>query len=277
MDIEIGRGLAEARRLAGDHWQALLVYTAIGVLLPYLLLSSEPIFDLRNILAIISDPWTYRVGGSITGPLYLLGIVAVIVAGAMLAAWSAILAEMREGYISELMYGMVAGFGYLVANILLSFSVGLIAMLPLFALGPEILVTGGRSTMVALEIYRIGVALVGSWVGIRLCLVGAIMAGQGKLEPVSAFVESWRRTRSAQWRLFGFYLLYGLAFAVPILGLGIVHGAIIIASEPGSLVESLTSLAWVLLLALYFLGQILIPAGLYRASEPGTRAAEVFA
>ena len=88
MEIEIGRGLAEARRLAGEHWQALLAYALLGVVLPFLLLSSEPIFSLRNVMAIASDPWTYRVGGSITGPLYLLGIVAVIVMGAMLAAWS---------------------------------------------------------------------------------------------------------------------------------------------------------------------------------------------
>lgn len=135
MDIEIRRGLAEARAMAGEHWQALLVYIGLGVVFPFLLLSSEPIFSLRNIMAIASDPWTNRVGGSITGPLYLLGIVAVITAGAMLAAWNAVLAEMREGYISELMYGMVAGFAYLVANVLLVIVAGVISTLPLFFLG----------------------------------------------------------------------------------------------------------------------------------------------
>ena len=69
MDIEIRRGLAEAWALATAHRNMLAVYVAIGVVVPFLLLSSEPIFSLRAVMAILSDPWTYRVGGSITGPL----------------------------------------------------------------------------------------------------------------------------------------------------------------------------------------------------------------
>jgi hypothetical protein len=277
MDIAIGRGLGEARRLAGEHWQALLVYTALGVVVPYLLLSSEPIFSLRNLMAIVSDPWTYRVGGSIAGPLYLLGIVAVIVAGAMLATWNAILSEMREGYISELMYGMVAGFAYLLANSLLAIAAGLIAVLPLILIGFETVARGAGGAGIALEVYRFLLSLVGGWIGARLCLAGAIMGGRGKLEPVSAFVESWRLTRPAQWRIYGFYLLYGLVFTLLFAALAGLHGAVIMTNAPGGALERLMSLGWVMLFALYFLGQILIPAGLYRAAQPGMSAAEVFA
>ena len=42
-------------------------------------------------------------------------------------------------------------------------------------------------------------------------------------------------------------------------------------------IETLMSFGWILLFALYFLGQILIPAGLYRASEPEVAASEIFA
>lgn len=277
MTIEIGRGLAEARALAGAHWQALLVYAALGVVFPFLLLSSDPIFSLRNIMAIVSDPWTNRVGGSITGPLYLLGIVAVITAGAMLAAWNAILAEMREGYISELMYGMVAGAAYLVTNIMLAIAIGLVTGLRLAVVDPETLASGGTAVGIGLEIFRVLLSLVGAWIGVRLCLAGAIMGGRSKLEPLSAFVESWRLTRSAQWRLYGFYLLYGVIFAVPMVGLAMLHGAIIFANEPGGLLETLMSFGWILLFALYFLGQVLIPAGLYRTAETGVAAREIFA
>lgn len=277
MTIEIGRGLAEARALAGAHWQALLVYAALGVVFPFLLLSSDPIFSLRNIMAIVSDPWTNRVGGSITGPLYLLGIVAVITAGAMLAAWNAILAEMREGYISELMYGMVAGTAYLVTNIMLAIAIGLVTGLRLAVVDPETLASGGTAVGIGLEIFRVLLSLVGAWIGVRLCLAGAIMGGRGKLEPLSAFVESWRLTRPAQWRLYGFYLLYGLIFAIPMVGLAMLHGAIIFANEPGGLLETLMSFGWILLFALYFLGQVLIPAGLYRTAEIGVAAREIFA
>lgn len=277
MDIHIRRGLAEAWALAGAQRNMLAVYVAIGVIIPFLLLSSEPIFSLRTVMAILSDPWSYRVGGSVTGPLYLLAIVAVIVAGAMQAAWNGLFAEMREGYLSEIMFGMVAGFAYLLANLALAISFGLIAALPLFILGPQALLGGSDAMMAVLAIYRLAITLVGSWVAARFCLAGAIMGSRGSLEPVSAFVESWRRTRTAQARLFGFYLLYGLPYGIAAGALIVVHGAVILNNAPGSFAETLMSLGWILLFALYFLGQILIPAGFYRTSEPAATASEIFA
>lgn len=277
MDIEIRCGLAEARALAGEHRNVLAAYVALGVIVPFLLLSSEPIFSLRTVMAILSDPWTYRVGGSITGPLYLLGIVGVIVAGAMLAAWNGILADLREGLLSEIMYGMVAGVAYLLVNLVLGIGFGLIAALPLFALGPDVLLGRSGALSIGIDIYRLLFSLVGSWIAARFCLAGAIMGGRGKLEPVAAFIESWQRTRTAHWRLFGFYLLYGLPFGIAAGALVVVHGMVILNNAPGGLIETLMSFGWVLLFALYFLGQILIPAGLYRASEPAATASEVFA
>jgi hypothetical protein len=276
MDIGIKYGLSQARALAGERWQPLLIYTALGVLLPYVLLSSEPIFSLRNIMAIFADPFTYRVGGSITGPLYLLAIVSVIAAGAMLAAWNAILIEMREGAISEIMYGMVAGFAYLAANIFLYLVVGVIVVLPILLIGGVAQWSEGAGG-VLLEIYRVILSLLGTWIGARFCLAGAIMGERGKLEPFSAFAESWRRTATAQWRLFGFYFLYGLGFGIALAGLILLHGMIIISNEPGAFAESLMSIAWILLLGAYFIGQLLIPAGFLRASQPGVSASEVFA
>ena len=278
MDIVVRRGLAEAWALAGAHRNMLGAYVLLGVVVPFLLLSSEPIFSLRTVIAIAADPWTYRVGGSFTGPLYLLGIVAVIVAGAMLAAWNGLLAEMREGYISEIMYGMVAGVAYLLANVALAIGFGLVTTLPLFLLARELLTGGGDPALaVAIIIYRVIVTLLGSWVGARLYLAGAIMGDRGTLEPVSCFAKSWRQTRSAQWRLFGFYLLYGALFGIAGAAWFILHSMVIMSNAPGGLIETLMSVGWLLLFALYFLGQILIPAGLYRSSTPAVSAAEVFA
>ncbi|MGB3847293.1 hypothetical protein EAO27_19780 [Sphingopyxis sp. YF1] len=275
MDIHIRRGLAEAWALAATHRNMLAAYVGIGVVVPFLFLSSEPIFSLRNLMALASNPWT-GIYGSIAGPLYLLGIVAVIAAGAMLAAWNGVLAEMREGFLSEIMYGMVAGFAYLLANLVLAIGTGLVATLPLFVVGFDVLLSDGV-TRIALEAYRLLLSLIGGWIGARLCLAGAIMGGRGKLEPVSAFLESWRRTRTAQWRLYGFYLLYGLVFGIAAGGLLLLHGAVILANEPGTVTETLMSFGWILLFALYFLGQVLIPAGFVRAAEPAANAAEIFA
>ena len=278
MDIVVRRGLAEAWALAGAHRNMLGAYVLLGVIVPFLLLSSEPIFSLRTVMAIAADPWTYRVGGSVTGPLYLLGIVAVVVAGTMLAAWNGLLAEMREGYLSEIMFGMVAGVAYLLANLALAIGFGLITTLPLLLLARELLTGGGGPALaVAIVIYRIIVTLVGSWVGARLCLAGAIMGDRGTLEPVSCFAKSWRQTRSAQWRLFGFYLLYGALFGIAGAAWFILHSMVIMSNAPGGLIETLMSVGWLLLFALYFLGQILIPAGLYRSSTPAVSVAEVFA
>jgi hypothetical protein len=276
MDILIKSGLAETRALAGEHKGALAAYVGLGVVLPFLLLSSEPIFSLRAIMAIIADPFTYRVGGSITGPLYLLGIVAVIAAGAMLAAWNAIGAEIREGFISEIMYGMVAGAAYLLTNLLLGIAFGLLTALPILAL------TGadgfaGLSDSLPIRAYRVLTALVGMWIGARLCLAGAIMGTRGKLEPLSAFAESWRLTGPAQGRLFAFYFVYGLVFAIPVVALLLLHGGVILNSQPGSAAEMAMSLGWMLLFAAYFLGQILIPAGFLRTAQPAAATAEIFA
>lgn len=277
MDIHIRRGLADAWALAAAHRNMLVAYVALGVVVPFLLLASEPIFSLRTVMAILSDPWSYRVGGSFTGPLYLLAIVAVIVAGSMQAAWNGLFAELREGYLSEIMFGMVAGFAYLIANLILAIGFGLLTAAPFLVLGPAAVVSGSDPLAVTMAVYRLLVTLVGSWVAARFCLAGAIMGSRGSLEPVSAFAESWRRTRTAQARLFGFYLLYGLPYGIAAAALIVVHGAIILNNAPGSLAETMMNFGWILLFALYFLGQILIPVGLYRTSEPAATASEIFA
>ena len=278
MDIEIRRGLAEARGLAAEHWRPLLAYAVLGVVVPYLLLSSEPIFDLRTVMAMIVSPYSAHVSGSIAGPLYLLGIVAVLAAGAMLAAWNAILAEMREGYVSEIMYGMVAGAAFLIGNILLYAGIGMLAVLPVVAT-VGIYEWGELAGGLVSEAYRLLLSLLGTWIGARLCLTGAIMGAAGKLEPVSAFAESWRLTREAQWRLFAFYFLYGLLAAAAFGGLVLLHGAVIWnnAQEPGTLPETAMGFGWLALFVVWFLGQILFAAGFLRAAQPHVAASEVFA
>ncbi|HMO75326.1 MAG TPA: hypothetical protein PKD99_04710 [Sphingopyxis sp.] len=275
MDIEIRRGLAEARALASERWQPLLVYIGLGVLLPFALLASEPIFSLRNLMAIAADPWTYRVSGSITGPLYLLAIVSVIVTGAMLAAWNALLVEIREGFLSEIMFGMVAGLGFLFVTLIVNLAVGFgLAAIIWGAVGPRAWLEMPLDVQFLPRL--VGWTLT-SWLAARFCLAGPIMGALGKLEPVTAFAESWRRTRSAQGRLFALYLGLNIGAGIVVGLLVALHGYLILNGDPGSLPEMLMSGVWALLWSGWFAAAVLIPAGLYRVSQPGATAAEVFA
>ena len=275
MTIEIRRGLAEALALAGVHKGALAAYVGMGVVLPYLLLSSEPIFDLRTLVAIAADPWTYRVSGSITGPLYLLGIVSVIVAGAMLATWNALLSPMREGYLSEIMYGMVAGVAFMLASVSINLAIGFgLATIIWFVIGIEQWATLPQAVQFMPRV--IGWTLT-SWLGARTCLAGPIMGARGKLDPLSAFVESWRATSASQGRLFGLYFAFNMGAGALIGLLIILHGYLIVNGEPGSLVESLMSGVWLIFWGGWFAVTLLLPAGLYRAARPAGTVAEVFA
>lgn len=275
MDIEIRRGLAEALALAGEHWRPLIAYIALGVLIPFLLLSSEPIFALRNIMAIAADPWTYRVSGSITGPLYLLGIVSVIVAGAMLATWNALLSPMREGYLSEIMYGMVAGVAFMLASVSINLAIGFsLATIIWFVIGIEQWAMLPQAVQVVPRV--VGWTLT-SWLGARLCLAGPIMGAAGGLNPLSAFAESWRATSTSQRRLFGLYFAFNMGVGALIGLLIVLHGYLIMNGEPGSLGESLMSGLWLIFWGGWFAVTILLPAGLYRAARPAGSVAEVFA
>lgn len=274
MDIDIRRGLAEARVLAGEHWRALAVYMLFGVVLPFLLLASEPVLSMDAILALAIAPDDFRLTGSIVGPLYLLGICAALMCGAMLAMWSALLAEIREGYVSEIMYGMVAGAAYLIAGLLFYYLVGFLLALPFrLTVGMDVARAEGTPIAIARQIL---LAILSAWVSARLCLIGPIMAAGGRLEPVTAFVESWRRTARAQWRLFALYLAFNIVVAAAIMLLILLHSYLILGGEETRPAAMAMSSGWLLFWCAWFAAVTLVPAGLYRAAQSGG-AAEAFA
>ena len=274
MDIEIGRGLAEARTLASTHWRPLMAYMLLGVVLPYLLLASEPVLSIEVLVALALVPEDFRFTGSIAGPLYLLGICAALLCGAMLALWSALLAEIREGYIAEIMYGMVAGAAYLIAGLLFYYLIGFLLALPFrLTVGMEAARADGTPIAIARQIL---LTLLSAWLNARLCLIGPIMAANGRLEPVTAFVESWRRTARAQWRLFALYLAFNIGVAAAVMLLFFVHSYLILGGAEMRPAAMAMSAGWLLCWAACFAAVTLVPAGLYRASRSGAPA-EAFA
>ncbi len=274
MDIDIRQGLAEARVLAGEHWRALLAYMLLGVVLPFLLLASEPVLSMDAILALAIAPDDFRLTGSIVGPLYLLGICAALLCGAMLALWNALLAEIREGYVSEIMYGMVAGAAYLIAGLLFYYLVGFLLALPFrLTVGMDVARAEGTPIAIARQIL---LAIISAWINARLCLIGPMMAAGGRLEPVTAFAESWRRTAPPQWRLFALYITLNIVVAAAVTLLILLHSYLILGGEEMRPAAMAMSSGWLLFWCAWFAAVTLIPAGLYRASQSGG-GAEAFA
>lgn len=275
MDIGIRRGLAEARVMGREHWRPLAAYMLLGVVLPYLLLASEPVLSIEVLVALALVPEDFRFTGSIVGPLYLLGICAALVCGAMLALWSALLAEMREGYVAEIMYGFVAGAAYLIAGMLFYYLIGFLLALPFrWTIGMEVARAEGTPIAIARQVI---LAILSAWLNARLCLIGPLMAAGGKLEPVTTFVESWRRTARPQWRLFALYVVFNIVAAAAIALLFFLHSYLILGGEETRSAAMAMSSGWLIFWCAYFAIVTLVPAGLYRASQPVAQPAEVFA
>ena len=271
MDIGIRRGLAEARVMGREHWRPLAAYMLLGVVLPYLLLASEPVLSIEVLVALALVPEDFRFTGSIVGPLYLLGICAALLCGGMPALWRALLAEIREGYIAEIMYGMVAGAAYLIAGLLFYYLIGFLLALPFrVTVGMEVARAEGTPIAIARQILT---AIISAWFNARLCLIGPVMAESGRLEPVTALIESWRRTARPQWRLFGLYLAFNIVAAAAIGLLFFLHSYLILGGEEMRSAAMAMSSGWLLFWCAYFAIVTLVPAGLYRASRAGTPAA----
>lgn len=274
--ISLAAAWREGLSFVSQHRWVLLLYAVLGAVVPFFLLESEEIFNLRTLIAAVEAPWAVYVEGSIKGPLYLLAIVIVVITGAMFAAWHALLADIREGVSSEIMSGLVAGTAYLIVTVIFYIAVGLVVTLPfLLIYGPAGLITAPSWVGALRQILSL---VVSAWLSARFCLVGPIMAARGSLEPVSAYFESWRRTGSAQGRLFGFYLAFNIFVGALIGAFAALHIYVILdnAAVMGTPQEMAMTAGWALLWTLLFLAYVLIPASLFRASEPAA-SPEIFA
>lgn len=257
--IDVRYALGQAAAMAQEHWRLLAVYVALGAALPFLLLSTEQIFSVAGLVLLLDGGANYGayVTGSIAGPIYLVAIVAVLTTGGMFAAWSALLSEIREGYIAEIMSGMVAGFAYLAVTLIINLALAWIFVGHFFDL-----VNGSfwrRGTAVACW-------LVWVWLSSRFCLVGPIMAAEGRIMPFSTFIASWRLTRPSQIRLFILYFILNLVSAVVGGAMLALHIYWLFEPVPGVSLAMLTA-AWFLFWVACFLTSLLVAAGLHRAAH----------
>ena len=274
-EIGLGAAVGHAKALAVKDWQALALYLALGVLVPYLLHAGEPTLSLRALVAVVAGGGYF--GGSLAGPLYLVAIIAVLWTAAQFALWNALLADLREGPISEIMYALVAGVAFLVCYLVASF---LIALLPGIALGFALapLRLSGSDGVIAAAALQAFVNLgIGAFIGSRLWLAGPIMAQGGSMNPIPALVESWRRTAPSRGKLFLLYFFLQLLATLVFVGLFVAGSAAILADPQGQgYGETVMAVVWLVFWLAVFLVQSLLAAGMLLASHRETDA-QVFA
>lgn len=273
--IGLGAALHHAKALVVKDWQALALYLALGVLVPFLLHAGEPTLSLRALIAVLASGGFY--GGSLAGPLYLIAIIAVLWTGAQFALWNALLPDLRDGPISEIMYALVAGVAFLVCYLVATF---LISLLPGLALGlalAPLRLSGSDGAMAAAGLQATLNLALGAFIGSRLWLAGPIMAAAGSMNPIPALIESWRHTAPARGKLFLVYFALQLAATLGFIGLFIAGSAVILADpQAEGYGETAMAAVWLLFWLAVFAVQALLAAGLYRASHDST-APEVFA
>jgi hypothetical protein len=273
--IKLGAALGDAKALLVQDRAALALYLAFGVLVPFLLHSSEPAISLRALVAVTAGSGFF--GGSLTGPMYLFAIMGVVWTAAQFALWNALLPDLREGPIGEIMYGLVAGFAFLICYLVITFLIALVPAAALgFALAPVTL-SGPGGAMAASGIQTIVNLAITAFVGSRLWLTGPIMAAAGSMNPVPALMQSWRRTGPARGKLFLLYFLLLIIGGLVAAGMFVGHTAIIFADPRAEgYGETAMAAGWLVFWLAMFIVQTILAAGLYRASSEGA-AAEVFA
>jgi hypothetical protein len=275
--ISLRRALTEAKGfLVKDH-TALGLYVVVGVVLPFMIHSTEPALSLRALLALALNSGAFLTG-SITGPLYMFALMMLLFMAAQLGLWNAWLPEMRDGAVSELMFAFVAALGFIVvvtlASALASFPVGLLVG---FVLTP-LRLAGGGLEIAAAALQMLANFAFTTFLASRLWLVGPIMGATGSMNPASAMMASWRKTRPARGKLFLLYAGIGLVFGAIFAGLLALHAAIIAANpvDQDTIWERVMSPVWLIYWIIVFAVQCAIAAGLHRASEEGS-ASDVFA
>lgn len=273
--ISLRLALSQAKALLVHNKAAFALYLGIGVLVPYILHAAEPSLSLRALVAVSAGGGFFS--GSLTGPLYLFAIISILWTAAQFALWNAILVDLRDGPVGEIMFGLVGGLGFLFCNIVIAVLVALIPNLVLaFALTPIAMASPQAAVAVSVLQGLLG-AVISIIIATRVILVGPIMAASGSMNPFPAFAESWRRTAVARGKLFLVIFVIHLLSGLVVAGLLAGHVAIIF-NDPLAKGYGETAMAtvWLLFWFLAFLLQNLLAAGLFRASSEG-EAADVFA
>ncbi len=267
---------------AGQGANHAIILIGIGIVVPLVLQ-----FAIGG-GAMMSDPMALAAAGGFAamGALAILAslINYVLQTGSYFASWRIGFTNGAEPLGGAIGYGLIAALPVLLLAFVVVIVLGLFAFLvfgsafaPMLMGGqPSEAATAGTGLLMLLFIPLFLFFIV--WLGARFCCMGPIMADRRSFNVLMGLGESWRMTSVSQWKIFGYFLLIGLAFFVLFLILGMIVGVSVFASgaEPsgGSFVAIIIG-ALLLSIPMAYL-QVAIPAGIYRALG-GQSQSDVFA
>lgn len=267
---------------AGQGANHAIVLIGIGIFVPLVLQ-----FALGGGAA-MTDPMAFAAGGGFAamGALaILLSLINyVLQTGSYFASWRIGLTNGAEPL------GSALGFGFIAAlpTLLLAIAVVLILVLIGFMLFGGALASmamGGQPSPAAaagtglLMLFLIPLFLLFMvWLAARLCCTGPVMADQRTFNVLTGLSESWRMTAASQWKIFGYFILIGIALIVIFMILGMIVGVSMFAGggmpSGGSIIGIIVG-ALLLSIPIAYL-QVGVPAGIYRALG-GRSQSDVFA
>jgi ABC-type multidrug transport system fused ATPase/permease subunit len=138
---------------------------------------------------------------------------------------------------------------YFGANLILGFAMSLIGVLMI-----GIATASGSAGVIVLLAFAAGIALV--YFGVRLGLLGPVIAVEGQRNPLAAIQRSWALTKGNVGRILLFFVLLGLAFAIVIGLIMLVFGvvlALVLGGEGARIGAALLSALFSAAAQLYFI------------------------
>lgn len=233
--------------------------------------------------AMMADPMSLAAGGmAAMGGLAILTslINYVLQTGSYFASWRMGLSNGSETLGSALGFGFIAALPTLllmIAVVLVLVLIGFVvfgsALAPL-AMGGQ----PGAGTSAVMLLLMLLFFLFLIWLAARFCCTGPVMADQRTFNVLTGLGESWKMTAASQWKIFGYFILLGIALFVVFLILGMIVGVSMFAGGGmpggGSIVAILIG-ALLLSIPMAYL-QVGVPAGIYRALGEGSKS-DVFA
>jgi hypothetical protein len=260
----IFRAIATGMALARAQGRSVLIYTALSVVLPFMLFSFYPDADFRHLVVLVTQSGVIIAPGTIQTIIGLFAIAVFLFGTMLFAGWSALLNPSRDDAIVEVMMAGVSALLSLIVAVVIYLAVNIPSYVVAFTMVRSL--TDPASVQGALPFIR-GVSFfllaLLVWLSARLGLAGPVMAARASINPFAGLAESWRRTGSHQWRI---TLTIGLVQLVVLVVMSVALGALgalVLATYEGTPYDYLIALIWAVLLALTYLAFLILPAGLH--------------